>query len=363
MSASMAKKKLVAAVTKIDLSGLKQFSVVDVMAGGLRAASGRPLELSLDDIAEDPDQARGEGNPGFSAESLAELAESIGESKGVKTPISVRSKNAEGKYLINHGARRYRASKLAGVKTIQAFIDDSHDDYDQAVENIQREAFTPMEIALFIQKRERAGDDRKTIAKRLGKNKAYVTFHAALLELPPALRAVYDSGRCQDTTLLYNLGNLAKEFPEEVSRFVGQASDITRSTFEVLKAQLREGRLQGESVDPGNSSSALPQLTTIEKGAADERSNVVGKRDGDANDSDPSASHSRKAEPQRQERTESQLRAKKAAVMVSHKEQLYVLRVDQAPSALHLGWIEDPATGKKTEVELADLRIDSIVSR
>lgn len=366
MSTLMPKKKSVAAVTKIDLSGLSQFSVVDVMASGLRAASGRPLELSLDDIVEDPDQARSEGNPGFSAESLAELAESIGESKGVKTPISVRSKNAEGKYLINHGARRYRASKLAGMKIIQAFVDDSHDGYDQAVENIQREAFTPMEIALFIQKRERVGDDRAAIAKRLGKSRTFVTRHAVLLELVPDLRALYDSGRTRDYQTLYNLSNLAKEHPGAVATLVEGTAEITRSMVEALKTSLQDeskqsrSKAEAPSTSGGNTAALLGPLISSQgpipvgdRGEVQDESNSVRDVPNAAAESSP-----------RQERgAVPSARSKKAAVMVSRKKSLFALRIDLAPSALHLGWIEDPATGKQIEVELADLRIDSIVYR
>lgn len=356
------KKRAPAAVSKIDLSGLSKFSLAQVMEGGLRAAGGRPLELSLDEVVEDAEQARGVDNPGFSAESLAELAESIRESNGVKTPISVRSKNADGKHVINHGARRYRASKLAGMTTINAFIDDSHGDYDQAVENIQREAFTPMEIALFIQKRERLGDDRKTIAKRLGKSKAFVTFHAALLGLPPVLRDAYDGDRCRDTQLLYNLSNLAKEHPEEVSRYVKEAPEITRSGFEALKASLRSDSSRQDEPPKGASAAApTPVLApapspSAGSAAAAGQYNVTtqprAERAGTTEGSGPAEVSS-----------SSRPGAKKSVVMVSRKKQLYMLRIDLPPSALHMGWIEDPANGERSEVELAELRIDSIVNR
>ena len=361
-----AKKKAPPAVSKIDLSGLSKFSFAAAAEGGLRLSGGRPLEIPLDEIVEDADQARGADNPGFSRESLAELAESIRESKGVKTPISVRSKNADGKHVINHGARRYRASKLAGMKTINAFIDDSHDDYDQAAENIQREAFTPMEIALFIQRRVRMGDTRTTIAKRLGKSQGYVTSFAALLELPPALRDAYESGRCQDATLLYNLANFAKEHPEEVARYVAEAAEITRSTFEALKGTVRAVETRQENQTPRGAGSHL----TLDAPAA-------APSPGAGKDAPPSST----ARPAQPTPTPSQpdssdslstskdasganrAAAKKNTVMVSRKKQLYVLRFDVPPSALHMGWIEDPASGERTEVELAELRIDSIVTR
>lgn len=358
------KKKAAPAVSKIDLSGLSKFSLQEVMDGGLRAAGGRPLEIPLDEIIEDPQQARGEGNPGFSTESLAELAESISEGKGVKTPISVRSKNAEGKHVINHGARRYRASKLAGLRTINAFIDDSHDDYDQAVENIQREAFTPMEIALFIQKRERMGDERATIAKRLGKSRAFVTRHAVLLDLPASLRAAYDSGRCQDSLTLYNLANLAKEHSDEVARFVETTPEITRAAVEDLKVSLHAQQQDAQSAGDGRISSETDSVeaSKINAGSALEQSEASRGTESDQGKAEKKVEAQT---PRHKPAVGAGARGQKAVVMVGRKkgQALFVLRVDLAPSALHLGWIEDPQTGKQTEVELADLRIDSIVSK
>lgn len=324
MSTATAKK------TKgIDLSGLDNFNVSSLMQAGAPEAAaesnGKPLEIPLAEILEDPDQPRSEDNPGFSAESLTELADSIVESGGVKTPISVRSKNAEGFYVINHGARRYRSSKLAKLKTIKAFIDDKHDEYDQAIENIQRENFTPMEIALFIEKREKKGDSRVSIARRIGKSKAFITQHASLLTLSPELHQVYDDDRCRDVLALYELANLNKKFPVEVSEFIRQAPEITRSSVEALKASTKaavqaandEGEGEGGDSGEGEGGGAAP---------ASEKTKKV-----------------------------------KALLMVKHGESLFVLRIDKRPSALHLGWIEDAETGNEIEVELSELTIDSIV--
>ena len=329
MNTAAAKKK--ALIPGIDLAGLDSFDVGSLMeAGAPRAAAGldgKPLEIPLDQIIEDHDQPRTEGNPGFSDESLLELAESIKESGGVKTPISVRSKNADGKHVINHGARRFRSSKLAGLETIKAFIDDKHDEYDQAIENIQRESFTPMEVALFIAKREKKGDSRVSIAKRLGKSKAFVTQHASLLAMPPSLREVYDDDRCRDVLALYELTNLEKKFPVEVGEFIEDAPEITRSAVEALKAST--------------------------KAAA-----VTAQEDGDGNEEGEGKGGPEADTAKTREKTP---KAKKAVLMVKHSKTLFVLRLDMRPSALHLGWIEDPETGATTEIELSDLRIDSIV--
>ena len=142
-------------------------------------ASGRPLELKLEEIAEDPNQPRVE----FDEESLAELAESIRQ-RGVKTPISVRPVKKGGGYMINHGARRFRASRLAGSETIPVYVDDDYTDEDQIIENIHRDALRPREIADYIGRKLAQGKQQKDIAKGLGKSKGWVSQHAVLLDLP-----------------------------------------------------------------------------------------------------------------------------------------------------------------------------------
>ena len=113
-------------------------------------SSAGPLELPLDLIDEDPNQPRTADNPGFMPESIAEIGETI-RIRGVKSPISVRENpNAPGRYLINHGARRYRGSNWAGRATIPAFLDNDYNEADHVIENLQRNELTAREIADYI---------------------------------------------------------------------------------------------------------------------------------------------------------------------------------------------------------------------
>jgi ParB family transcriptional regulator, chromosome partitioning protein len=117
-------------------------------------ANGQPLMLPADAIDEDPDQPRHE----FDSNALSELAETIRE-RGVRQPISVRPDLQQaGRWVLNFGARRLRASRLARLKEIPAFIDTTADSYDQLIENEQREGLKPLELALFVQKRLAMGD-------------------------------------------------------------------------------------------------------------------------------------------------------------------------------------------------------------
>lgn len=101
-------------------------------------------ELNLADIRPNPFQPRTE----FDEEALSELAASI-KAIGIVQPITVRAVE-EGKYEIIAGERRFRASKLAGLSTIPAYIRKTEDDslLELAlIENIQREDLNAIEVA------------------------------------------------------------------------------------------------------------------------------------------------------------------------------------------------------------------------
>ena len=199
----------------------------------IQQATGQPLMLAADAIAEDPDQPRHE----FDTNALNELAETIRE-RGVRQPISVRPDLQQaGRWVLNFGARRLRASRLAGLKEIPAFVDTSANNYDQLIENEQREGLTPLELALFVQKRLAMGDKQAEIAKRLGKSRQWVTLTTALIEAPDWLLQAYRQGRCRGMNELYELRRLHEAHAQAVEAWVAQQGAITRERI----AGLRDG--------------------------------------------------------------------------------------------------------------------------
>ena len=143
-------------------------------------AVGQPMSVAVGLIDEDPGQPRTEFDP----ESLQELALTIAD-RGVCQPVSVRAHpDAPGRFMLNFGARRLRAARLAGKDEIPAFVADLGDGYAQVIENEQREALKPMELALFVQRRIGAGESLAEIARRLGKTRGYLTFVTALIDAP-----------------------------------------------------------------------------------------------------------------------------------------------------------------------------------
>lgn len=196
---------------------------------------GRPLHIPVKDIDEDPGQPRQE----FDAASMEELEQSV-RIHGVKTPISIRPHPTEPKrWILNFGARRLRASRAVGKNTIPAFIDRSHTDYQQVIENLQREDLKPRELAMFIKKKMDEGEKQAHIAELLGVNRSMVTNHLALIDPPSCIEEIYTSGKCSSAKTLYDLRNLHKEFPKEVERWCTTDQEITRASVSALSAKLR----------------------------------------------------------------------------------------------------------------------------
>lgn len=197
---------------------------------------GVPLEVDLTLIEEDPKQPRND----FNKDSLNELAESIKQS-GVKQPVSLRKHpEKQGMYMLNFGARRYRASLLAGIKTIPAFIDETSNDFDQVIENEQRENLTPMEMALFIKKKLDEGVTQKEIAERLGKQKTAITFYTALINPPAFIEEIYRSGKSTSPATLYELKKLHEKHPEKTEKWINDTTEITRSSVSDLGKALKQ---------------------------------------------------------------------------------------------------------------------------
>lgn len=149
-------------------------------------------EISIDEIEVNPFQPRTH----FDQDALKELSESI-KVHGIIQPITVR-KLTDRQYQLISGERRFQASKLAGLKSIPAYIRSADDQQmlEMAlIENIQRENLNAIEISLSYQrlisechlKQEELGD-------RVGKNRATVTNYLRLLKLPPDIQiAVRDN--------------------------------------------------------------------------------------------------------------------------------------------------------------------------
>ena len=143
-------------------------------------------EIPISEIAPNPNQPRRE----FDEEALEELANSIREI-GIIQPVTLRQLS-DGRYQIIAGERRWRASQMAGLQSIPAYIRTVEDEnvMEMAlVENIQREDLNAIEIALAYQHlAETTGMTQARISERVGKSRAAVTNYMRLLKLPAQIQ-------------------------------------------------------------------------------------------------------------------------------------------------------------------------------
>ena len=140
-----------------------------------------PGELEIDSIVPGPMQPRTQ----FDDESLGHLAESI-KSHGIVQPVLVRRVGDH--YELVAGERRWRAAKLAGLRTIPAVVKEIADkDLLEValIENVQREDLNPIEEAQAYSKLiETVGLTQEALAERVGRDRSYITNYLRLLRLP-----------------------------------------------------------------------------------------------------------------------------------------------------------------------------------
>ena len=159
-------------------------------AGRPGAEPQRPLvstsEIEISKIEPNPYQPRTE----FDQEALEELAASI-KLLGLIQPITLRPLD-NGRYQIISGERRFRASQLAGLERVPAYIRKTDDQgmLEMAiVENIQREDLDAIEVALSFQRLiEECSLTQEAMAERVGKKRATVTNYLRLLKLPAQIQ-------------------------------------------------------------------------------------------------------------------------------------------------------------------------------
>lgn len=199
-------------------------------------------EIALSQIHANPNQPRRE----FDEEALKELAASISQI-GVIQPITLREV-AENSYEIIAGERRFRASQLAGLTTIPAYIrtvDDENMMEMALIENIQRQDLNAVEIALAYQHLlEQYELTQDKLSERVGKKRATITNYLRLLKLPATIQMALqnrelDMGHARALLALDNPTLQLKVFAE-----------IQRDHLSVRKVEEMVKRLtEGETVN------------------------------------------------------------------------------------------------------------------
>ena len=152
----------------------------------LTQGSSNLNEIPIDQIEPNPDQPRRE----FDEAAMQDLATSI-QNMGIIAPITLRQV-APDHYQIIAGERRWRASQMAGLQAIPAYIRTANDESVMElalVENIQREDLNAIEIALAYEHlAETSGMTQEKISERVGKSRTAVTNYMRLLKLPAQIQ-------------------------------------------------------------------------------------------------------------------------------------------------------------------------------
>lgn len=212
-------------------------------------------EIPLNLIEPNPNQPRRE----FDEDALKELATSIRE-VGLITPITLRQM-ADGKYQIIAGERRWRASQIAGLTSVPAYIrtvDDENVMEMALVENIQREDLNAIEIALAYQHMaDTLGMTQENIANRVGKSRTAITNYMRLLKLPAQIQMALknhevDMGHARALLSLDSPSAQIKLFKEV------QKNDYSVRKIEEMVQAIKNGNDIQEVKKPSAGKSALP---------------------------------------------------------------------------------------------------------
>lgn len=224
---------------------------------------GHIVELELSSIEVNPNQPR----TVFHEDSLQELATSIKE-LGVIQPITVR-KIDFGKYQLISGERRWRASKIAGLETIPAYIRLANDEESlmmALVENIQREDLDPIEVALSYQRMiDELSLTQEQMSERVGKKRSTITNYLRLLKLNPIIQNGMRDGFI---SMGHGRAITSIEQPEEQVNLFNQiiAQGLSVRQTELLVQSIKQP-VQSLQAKPATSKVSIP--TFVEKSVAD----------------------------------------------------------------------------------------------
>jgi ParB family chromosome partitioning protein len=244
----------------------------------------RPLvstsEIEISKIEPNPYQPRTE----FNQEALEELAASL-KLLGLIQPITVRPIE-NGRYQIISGERRFRASQLAGLERIPAYIRKTDDQgmLEMAiVENIQREDLDSIEVALSFQRLiEECNLTQEAMAERVGKKRATVTNYLRLLKLPAEIQFAI---RAKKITMGHAKALLALESDKEQLKFANQIIEQDLSVRQVEQKIQKLGQKKEKKEKEDAPAIELPDshFRVIEIIGKYFNNNVTAKRDSKGN--------------------------------------------------------------------------------
>ncbi|WP_314517383.1 ParB/RepB/Spo0J family partition protein [uncultured Streptococcus sp.] len=195
--------------------------------------------ISITDIQKNPYQPRKE----FDREKLDELAQSIKEN-GIIQPIIVRQSPVIG-YEILAGERRYRASLLAGLRSIPAVVKQLSDQemmVQSIIENLQRENLNPIEEARAYESLVEKGFTHAEIADKMGKSRPYISNSIRLLSLPEQILSEVKNGKLSQAHARSLVGLNKEQQDYFFQRIIEE--DISVRKLEALLTEKKQKKLQ-----------------------------------------------------------------------------------------------------------------------
>jgi ParB family chromosome partitioning protein len=210
---------------------------------------GSVNEIKLTEIQVNPFQPRSD----FDEVALGELADSI-KLQGLIQPITVRRVNAHSYQLIS-GERRLRASKIAGLTQVPAYVRTANDQQmlEMAlIENIQRENLNAIEIALSFQRMiEECDLKQEELGDRVSKNRSTITNYLRLLKLPPVIQASIRDGEISmgHAKALIGVNDPGKQL--YIHKHIIQQGLSVRKVEEMVRDEQRAGaKKEGKQPEP-----------------------------------------------------------------------------------------------------------------
>jgi len=194
----------------------------------------------------------------FSERKLKELTESV-KAKGVMHPLIVRVKDSG--YQIITGERRWRAAKLAGLKSVPVIVKDVTDSdmLELAlIENLQREDLNPLEEAdAYLQLIEEHGLRQEDLAKRVGRQRSSVANTLRLLKLPDEVRRYLMTGELSMGHARAILGVVGQRAQVQMARRVVKGRLSVRECEELVR---REPQTKGKANKSPRKKRYSPQM-------------------------------------------------------------------------------------------------------
>ena len=225
----------------------------------------RVLYIDINDIR--PNSAQPRHN--FDEEKLAELASSI-KTNGVIQPLIVRE-SANG-YELVAGERRWRASRMAGLKTVPCIIrnfDDRQNAIVAIIENMQREDLNPIEEALGLKSMtEKYGFTQEQVSASLGRSRTYITNSIRLLKLPEEIQQYVSSGQMSAAhgRTIINIPDKAKQ--KEIAEKIIRNDLSVRATerlAEKVKDELRPERKKRKKKVSEEDKARAAEIAAVER--------------------------------------------------------------------------------------------------